>query len=785
MSHNRFKFGCFTIVLLASVGIAHGETPPSTQLDPFLQQHCVDCHSGETPEGGLNLRTHSEDLSDAEVRRRWVYLYDRVASGEMPPKSEARPDAKLQSTFLRALGDSLTGADLAGREVILRRLNRTEYENTVRDLFDVHVDARSILPDDSAEQGFDTIGSDLSISAEQMVTYIEAADLVLDQVFGPPKAPKRIDETVNIKDLRSRTTADQVLPGGVVLFSGAKSLPMYGASVPSPGVYRLRIHVKAIQCDRPVVMQVHGGVTGRIPAHVAGFFEVPPGKFTTIELTDRAVERGDTFSFKLVGGYPWWKVNAAEYKGPGLFLGDIEIEGPLEEWPRPSRVKLLGDIDPANGTLEDIGAILFRVLPRAFRRSTDEAEVKPYLALAKQALDEGLSFEKALRRGLKGVLCAPEFLFMEESLTEDNAKQSSPTIDDFAMASRLSYFLWSSLPDRDLLSLAKRGELKKPDVLRAQVERMLGDPKSQRFVENFTDQWLMLRDIDFTVPDQRLYPEYSQLLRRSMLDETHAFFREILDRDHSVQNFVDSDFVMINEPLAKFYDIDGVKGLRIRRVELPRDSVRGGVLTQASVLKVSADGTRTSPVLRGAWILENLFGAPSPPPPPTVAAIEPDIRGATTIREQLAKHRNHQSCNRCHRKIDPPGFALESFDVIGGWRDWYRTAQNGKRVGRLIHPQAPGHTVRYRQGPDVDPSGTLPDGRKFADIREYKRFLLEDETAIARSLTRMLLTYSLGRRLGFSDRPEVERILAKVKTRDYGLRSLVHEVVQSETFRSP
>jgi len=789
MSHNKIEFGYFAIILIAGAGIAHGEIPPGTPWGPFLQQHCFDCHSGDTPEGGLNLRTHSVDLADAEVRRRWVYLYDRVAAGEMPPKSAARPDAKSKSKFLRGLGDSLTAADLAGREVVLRRLNRTEYENTVRDLFGIHVDVQSILLDDSAEQGFDTIGSDLSISAEQMVIYLEAADLVLDQVFGPSQAPKRIDKTVNIKDLRSRTTADLVLPDGVVLYSGAKSLPMYGASVPGPGVYRLRIQVKAIQCDRAVVMQVFGGGTGRIPSHVAGFFEVPPGKITTIELTDRAFERNDVFSFKLVGGFPRWKVDADDYKGAGLFLGDIEIEGPLEEWPRSSRVKLLSGIDPASGTLDDINAVLSRILPRVFRRSTGEAEVTPYVALAKQALDEGLSFEKALRRGLKGVLCAPEFLFMEEPLTEDNAKQISPTIDDFALASRLSYFLWSSLPDGKLLSLARRGELKKPDVLSAQVERMLDDPKSERFVENFTGQWLKLRDIDFTVPDQRLYPEYNQLLRRSMLDETHAFFREILDCNHSVQQFVDSDFVMINEPLAKFYGIDGVKGLKvkglkIRRVELPRDSVRGGVLTQASVLKVSADGTRTSPVLRGAWVLENLFGSPSPPPPPTIAAIEPDIRGATTIREQLAKHRNHQSCNRCHRKIDPPGFALESFDVIGGWRDWYRT-RNGKYVKQLIHPQAPRHHVLYRQGPDVDSSGTLPDGRKFADIREYKRFLLEDETAIARSLTRLLLTYSLGRRLGFSDRPEVERILAKVKAKDYGLRSLIHEVVQSETFRSP
>lgn len=527
-------------------------------------------------------------------------------------------------------------------------------------------------------------------------------------------------------------------------------------------------------------MRVEGGVTGRVANHVAGFFEVPPGKTTTIELTDRAVERGDTFAFGLVNGYPFWKIGE-DYRGPGLFVGDIQIEGPLEDWPRQSRLHLLGQIDPAKGTLEDLRTILSRILPRAFRRPPETAQLEPYVALAKQALEEGQSFEKALRRGLKGMLCAPEFLFLEERLAQGEAS----FVDDFALAARLSYFFWSSLPDQELRTLAKKGELHRPQVLTIQVERMLADPKSQRFVKDFTDQWLKLREIDFTVPDGRLYPEYNQLLRQSMLEETYAFFREILDRNHSVRNFLDSDFVMINEPLAEFYGIDGVSGLDVRRVKRPEASLRGGVLTQASVLKVSADGTRTSPVLRGAWILENLFGNPPPPPPPTVTAIEPHIRGATTIREQLAKHRSHQSCNRCHQKIDPPGFALESFDVIGGQRDWYRTNQGGKYVKRPLHPFASRQTVRYRQGPDVDPSGTMPDGRPFADITEYKKLLLEDDTAMSRALTRQLLSYSLGRHLGFSDRAEVERIVADLKQKDDGLRSLIHEIVQSSTFRQP
>ncbi|MCH7727578.1 MAG: DUF1592 domain-containing protein [Planctomycetes bacterium] len=778
---NSLNSSCFAFVLVVSIGMAQGQTTLRTQLAPFLENHCFDCHSKDDPEAGLNLRTISIDVADAEVRRRWAYLYDRVANGEMPPKSADRPGSESRSKFLRTLGDALTRADRANREVVLRRLNRNEYENTVRDLFGIYVDVKRLLPDDSVEQGFDTTGSALSLSAEQMVLYVEAADLVLDQVFGPARKPKTINKTVNFTSLpRGAGDSERKLSDGVVLFSSAKFLPLYDASLPGPGLYRVRMKIRAEQSRNPVVMHVLGGNTGAIAAHTAGFFEAAPGKVTTVEFTDRAVERSDCFAFGMIGGFPWWKVNAGEYKGAGLFIGDIQIEGPIEQWPPPSRAKLLGDVDPTKGTVDDIRAILSRQLPLAFRRATDRGEVEPYVALAKQALDEGMSFEKALRRGIKGILCAPEFLFLEERLND-----ADQNIDDFALASRLSYFLWSSLPDQQLRSLAIRGELKKPDVLRAQLERMLNDPRSKRFVESFTGQWLRLYDIDFTVPDRNLYPEYNQLLRQSMLDESHAFFREILDRDHSVQNFIDSDFVMINEPLADFYGIDGVKGLKIRRVELSPDSLRGGVLTQASVLKVSADGTRTSPVLRGAWILKYLYGTPSPPPPPTIAAIEPDIRGATTIREQLAKHREHESCNRCHRKIDPPGFALESFDVIGAQRDWYRTRGSGKFVKRPRHPQSPKHFVLYRQGPDVDATGIMPDGKKFADINEYKRLLLEDKTGMARSLTRLLLTYSLGRQLGFSDRAEVERIVANVGAKGFGLRSLIHEIVQSKTFRSP
>lgn len=768
--------------------------PLPEDVQPFLAQHCLKCHSGDDSAVGLNLQTLSTDVGNAETMSRWVTVYDRVATGEMPPATEGRPAVELQQSFLRVLGGTLAVVDHADREVILRRLNRDEYENTVEDLFGISVDLKRLLPEDTVEQGFNNTGSSLSVSAEHLALYVEAADVVLDQVFGPSKPPERIQQTVNFTTIgRGFDDSERTLADGIVLFSGAKSLPMYGVSLPDPGLYRVRMQVRAEQSETPVIMQVLGGNTGAIAPHTVGFFEAQPGQVTTVEFMDRNPERGDCFAFALVRGFPWWKVNTEEYKGPGLFIGNIEIEGPIEDWPPQSRSALLGEVDLQRGTIDDIRQIYFRQLPLLFRRAVEPAEVDAYVALAQAALDEGLTIEKALRRGLKGMLCSPEFLFLEErtqalDVVEEAAGgkfDARPSITAFALASRLSYFLWSSLPDKQLLALAGSGDLQRPEVLRAEVERMLSDPKSVRFTESFTGQWLRLNDLDFTVPDENLYPEYDQLLRQSMLDETRAFFREILEQDLSVNTFIESDFVMLNEPLARFYGIEGVQGLQIRRVPLPAGSVRGGVLTQASVLKVSADGTRTSPVLRGAWILKHLYGDPSPPPPPTITAIEPDIRGATTIREQLAKHRAHESCNSCHRKIDPPGFALESFDVIGAERLWYRTRGNGKAVQRPRHPQAPGHFVQYRQGPDVDASGVMPDGRPFHDIREYRQLLLSDERAMPGALTRLLLSYSLGRRTGFSDRQEIEQIVERTSATMHGLRSLIHQIVSSDVFRRP
>lgn len=760
------------------------------RLQPFLASHCVACHEGADAEGGLDLSTLGSKLSEAESMRRWVLIHDRLAAGEMPPQDESQPTGADKSKALSTLSVALTKADRARGDVVLRRLNRNEYENTVRDLFDVYVRVKDALPKDTPSAGFDNVGEGLAVSAEAAGAYLRAADITLDAVFGPVKKPKFIKHETNLLELTDwqgkpaltrqigkmfRKTDD-----GLVIFQSRycpTSLVNFARMRPPVGTYRGTIKVRAIQSEKPVTLRIYGGdtIVGRGEKHLVGYYDIPPGKWTTVEFTDRLIEAGGTYQPKCYGTYDTRK-DADTFPGPGIEIGDITIEGPLEEWPPGSRIKLLDGVDLQKGTVDDARGILVRILPLAFRRSTEPDEVEPYVNLVATTLADDRSFEAALRLALKAVLCSPEFLFLDEPGRE--------VVSQSALASRLSYFLWSSMPDDQLLSLAEQGTLSEPGVLQKQVERLLADPRSKAFTTNFTGQWLNLRDIDFTSPDQKLYPEFDELLKSSMVEETHRYFRELLDRDLSLMNVIDSDFTFLNERLAKHYGIKGVAGQQFRKVVLPADSVRGGVLTQGSVLKVTANGTNTSPVLRGAWVMENIMGQTVPPPPADAPSVEPDIRGATTLREQLARHRNVESCSVCHAKIDPAGFALENFDPIGGWRVNYRTMGEGKRSGILLNPYAHVSTV-YRIGLPVDATGQTPAGETFQDIREFKRLMLEHRQEIATGLTNKLLTYAIGRRIGFSDRPDIERIVNNVAQKDYGIRTLIHEIVQSEMFRRP
>ena len=440
---------------------------------------------------------------------------------------------------------------------------------------------------------------------------------------------------------------------------------LHSGRAPVAGRYTYRVKASSYQDkDRLVSYLVYAGEVrrGATDARYVGAFDVTEepsvAEFTVYQ------NAGDTIRIIPYGVPENWKngnprVQPEEFKGAGLGVHWIEVEGPNAPWPPVSYTRLLGQVSLDKGSLADAEIILRRFVPKAFRRPVSEDEIKLYVGLVGSSLKQGRTFEEALRLGLKAVLCSPDFLYL---------KTSPGRLSDFELACRLSYFLWSTMPDDTLLELAAKGKLGTPETLHAQVERMLNDPRAHAFTESFTGQWLKLRDIFATTPEMNLYRDYDDLLGQSMVRETHLFFEEMLKGDRSLLEFIHCDWSILNERLARHYGIAGVKGHSFRKVDLPADSHRGGVLTQASVLKVTANGLATSPVQRGAFVLDRILGTPPPPPPKDVEAIEPDVRGATTIRTQLAKHRQNAACATCHAKIDPPGFALESFDVIGRWR---------------------------------------------------------------------------------------------------------------------
>ena len=799
--------------------------PPSTQT--FLENRCYDCHDADTKKGDLDLTALKLDPADAANFAHWVKMHDRVRDGEMPPKKKAQPERKERAAFLAAIEQPLAAADRERQakngRVVYRRLNRTEYEYTLRDLFELpHLDVREILPADGEAHGFDTVGEALNLSYVQVAKYLEAADVALDEAIALEReAPKSETVLKPFSEIgRFKRENGEVPPLGaarVILrqpnsAQGPWDLPPFVAKV--GGMYRLRLSCYGLfwdngtvkPADRPHVASLYA--TENKVTRLLKTFDAPNDKSGTLETVvwlnageslivhaDSLDDRNEPIANKKRG---------LPYSGPGIALVSFETQGPLPaEWPPRSHSLLFGDLPvvewtAASGLREpapresvrksgnksptpmmvvpkdperDAERLLRQFMERTFRHPVAAEELNRYLALVKERLAQKFVFNEALRTGYKAILCSPDFLFFHEK---------PGRLDDHALASRLSYFLWKSEPDETLRNLAKQGGLSNPAVLRDQTERLLNDPKSERFVVDFLDQWLELRRIAFTEPDKQLYPEFKSLTQDSMIAETRAFFAAMLREDLSADHLVRSDFVFANAPLAELYDLPDVKGFELRKVSLPKNNPRGGFLTQASVLKVTANGTTTSPVTRGAWVMERLLGKPVPPPPPGAGSIDPDVRGTTTIREQLDKHRADASCAACHQKIDPPGFALESFDVMGGWRERYRSLEKGDLAKRIVKDKP----VGYKLGPPVDASGQTADGKSFQDIHEFRELLLRDPDQLARNLTERLIVYATGAGVSFADREEVERIIAASAKSNHGLRTLVHEVVQSSTFQS-
>jgi len=759
-------------------GVDAVESPATveTEAGPYLRKYCVECHDAASKSGGLNLEQLGYSMAGRAATELWTRIYDRIDRGEMPPPDGTRPTAAETTAFLGTIRPALAAADRAGREVVQRRLNRVEYQNTIRDLLAIDVDLIRLLPEDQQAGGFDNNGEALAVSTEQMQGYLEAARRAIDEAIVEGERPKtetfQVDSVRETKQYFGQGTYDYV-DGRVVLHTSADNADYSKIStrdkkVPVRGTYRFRF--QAVAHDSPVPLSFTVTAALFAPQGVSqrnvGYFEV--GAVPQTFEIETTMEKGGVLQFFALG-LPTYIKKKPDVVYPGVGFGEVEVTGPLyEQWPPECHARLLGDLDLKTGTLDDARAILERFVPRAFRRPTSEAEIARYLDLVATRLAAGRTFVESIQVGLVGVLCSPHFLYLNE-----DRLPAGERVSDLELASRLSYFLWSAPPDQPLVDLANEKRLGSPEMLRGQVERMLADPKSEAFVKNFAGQWLRLRQIGETVPDARLYPKFDELLQESMIWESEGFFREMLQADVSIDDLLDSDWAMLNERLATHYRIEGVTGIKLRRVSLPKESVRGGVLTQAAVLKVTANGTTTSPVTRGVWVLENILGRPTPPPPPNTAGIEPDIRGAVTVREQLAKHRSVESCNVCHKSIDPPGFALESFDPTGAFRETYL---------RWKVTNAEHNWGSVEKGAAVDSTGQTESGQRFADIREFKRLLLVRRDDFARCLAEKILAYALGRETGFGDRDSIAEAVRRTRAGGGGLRTLVQAIVASETF---
>jgi hypothetical protein len=848
----------------------------AAQPDAFLREHCTECHDAETQKGNLDLTALKTDFANLETFARWVKVHDRIASGEMPPKKKERPPAAETSAVQKWLHDSLSAADnarLAGKSRTgVRRLTRSEYENTIRDLFDMPgIALQGELPPDGSAHGFDTNSDALDISHVNMAKYLETADRVLDLAIAtqpqPPTVQKRRISLMN----RGGFVAHIVMNGDGVLLRDKKPDPDFppasdyshidqgsherlgsfqtGSSVGLfrhedesvspyfmehvtvyPGRYRVRTSLWSFQWDKGTVLPSRGteaarlsvvqltgdGRGGQHPSYVLGYYDAPSLESKEHELTTW-LNHNEIIGFNVASLAPAAnyarKGRAMAFTGPGIACDWLDIEGPLNDvWPPRSHQVLFGDLPlaefdpkenaevhpPVRKKVRQIGAgmnradpdkglwtvkskqpsadadrLLAAFLPKAFRRPVADDVRRVYLAQFEERLKTGDCFETAMRWVYRAALCSPDFLYRVEL---------PGTLDDFALASRLSYFLWHSAPDEPLTKLAATGKLHDSAALRPETERLLKDPKSQRFIEDFLGQWLKLRLIAANDPDKKLYPEFSPYLQDSMVAETRAYFRELIERNLEAGHLVRSDFAMLNQKLATHYGIPGVIGAQMRRFTLPADCPRGGFLTQAAVLKVTANGTTTSPVPRGAFVMAHLLGQPPDPQPPNDPAVEPDVRGAATIREQLDKHRSNASCASCHAKMDPAGFALEAFDVIGGFRERYRSIGDGDPAPRgSIDPFI---GISFKLGPKVDPSGELPDGRKFADIRGLQNLLAANPELLLRNLAEQLAIYSTGRDLAFSDSDAIAAIVANTQKQGGGIRTLIHEIAQSPLFHT-
>lgn len=776
-------------LLLAASALAAAPAAPNPAAAAFLEKHCVECHDGEVRKGGLDLTALTFKPEDRQSSKVWQRMIERVRDGEMPPSKKPRPPASDAARFVADVHAPLLAADRAdvarnGR-VHVRRLTRAEYEFAVHDLLGIDIPLDEFLPEDPATHGFQTVAEGQQLSHHQLGRYLDVADLALDEAFTRAlRGDKPFVRTLVPDDLdhngRGNNRAPEHRRKDDLSISWNMSLQFYGRMhatvMPTEGWYRVTL--KGVRAINP---REDGSVWGTLRSghcesnapilYMMGLVEatarprdmvfegwIQKGHRLELRPNDFTLRRpppGDT------GGsvsYVGRDLERDGYSGIAHRGMVIEKFHPYADASQVARRLFAGrkveDLrkDPA-GTLPAVIADFAR---RAFRRPVSSAEAAPYVDLALKSVKAGDPAEVALQAACHAILCSPRFLTFVEH---------PGALDDYALASRLSFALWLSGPDEALLRAAAEGRLKDPVELTRQARRMLDDPKSERFIRSFTDQWLKLSQIDFTSPDPRQFPSFDPVLQESMLQEARAFVRETLRSDLPVTHLLDSGFAFLNGRLARHYGVTAkvTPGTGLQKVELPAAArtERGGVIGLGAVLKVTADGTSTSPVIRGVFVNERLLGVHIPPPPPNIPALgEPDIRGATSIRDRLEKHRSGESCMSCHRTIDMPGFALETLDPVGLKRTRYGMGKGVK----------------------IDPSGTTPDGKAFADLAEWKRLQLAHGDRLARGFAAQFLTYATGAAPRLSDEAALAAIPSLTTGDGHGMRSILLASLRSPVF---
>jgi hypothetical protein len=789
----------------------------------FLATYCNDCHGAQKQKGDRRFDQLVLPVVKTDTLIELKDILDQINLGDMPPKKSKQPSSDEQQAFIEQITQELTKGRQAlastGGSTVLRRLNRTEYLRTIGDLFSLNMaafDPTTKFPRDQSAGHMENLGDVLQTSGYLLDQYLDAADAVVEKVFAHQKQPKEQvwhfqgEFKTKSKSEKKRNEYDNLHLLVLECMDSDKHTGGFGFihdfedGVPVDGSYEVQVLVKAMNRQHPYDPELFG-IDSREPFR----FGIVPGDaklgpldlpqrnqpmLAEIQLNDGEAEwrtmkvwldAGHTPRFVFPNGAEeirktWMKI-ADEHKDlwpqfmdedaqkegkpgivearqialhtrkfPHIRIDEVKIRGPLiEEWPPVTQQAVLSQkaFSP-----EKRREFLQSFATRAYRRPATQEEVDRLVAVAEKRVSTGHSPLDGFKAALKAALCSPGFVYLSRETQNDSKK-----LTGLALASRLSYFLWSTMPGAELLS----EDLAKTEVLLAQTRRMLQDKRSDAFVAGFLDGWLNLRNLGGMPPDRKEFEEYyAKGFQDAFKQETRMFMRDLIERDASLVNFLDSDYSFLNQPLATHYELgdlgDPAKAHEFRKVSFKTDK-RGGLLGMGSVLTITANGIETSPVTRGVFLLENILGTPPPPPPDDVPAIDPDVRGAKSIRELLSKHRESPNCYGCHQKIDPLGFALENFDAIGDWRP---------RIGKT----------------KIDSSGELPSGEKFDDVAGLKKILVQRKDLFARMLTDRLLTYACGRRMEALDEATIERIVAELPKKQYGLRSLIEAVILSEPF---